>query len=101
MFQMLSVTKTVFPPDAAGGTTAVVFSSLTFTGLTEADARSIESALVEGIAGMITGVSAVDVRRCQVSDNKLSVSFPTILITEPCMLKLVCCVWPISFTTWH
>ena len=39
----------------------VVSSSLTFAGLTEADARSIESVLVQGIAGSIAGVSAADV----------------------------------------
>ena len=44
---------------------SVVSSSLTFAGLTEADARSMESDLLQGLADSIVGVSAPFVRRCQ------------------------------------
>ena len=41
--------------------TEVIASSLTFGGLTEADARSMESDLAQGIADSLAGVSAEDV----------------------------------------
>ena len=52
--------------------TQVVSASLTFSGLTEADAKSMETDIKKGIADSVDGVSATDVLQCRLRITKYS-----------------------------
>ena len=65
-------------PAAQGSTTAVVTSSLTFTGLGQGDAMSAEAEIAAGIASSLPGVEADKVRitgYATAADGSLVVSF--------------------------
>ena len=68
----------VAPPAAQSSTTAVVTSSLTFTGLSAEDAMSLEAEIAAGIASSLPGVAADEVSITgyeTADDGSLVVSF--------------------------
>ena len=68
----------VAPPAAQSSTTAVVTSSLTFTGMGTEDAMSAEAEIAAGIASSLPGVAADEVSitgYATAADGSLVVSF--------------------------